>query len=36
MIRIGKPYLEEKSGMHWINCIIHENGQAKKVVWGGV
>lgn len=36
MIRIGHPYLEEKSGLYWINCIIRENEECKQVFWGGV
>ena len=35
MIKIGHPYLEEKSGLYYINCIIHENEETKKVFWGG-
>lgn len=35
MIKIGQPYLEEKDGLYWISCIINENSQVKKVMWGG-
>lgn len=35
MIKIGQPYLEEKDGLYWICCIINENSQVKKVMWGG-
>lgn len=36
MIKIGQPYLEEKNGLYWISCIVNENSQVKKVMWGGV
>ena len=35
MIKIGHPYLKDKSGLYWINCIIHEDEETKKVFWGG-